>query len=352
MPLNPILREFLKHSPKNRKDIYLLAGARLQAEPAAMEKDFFVCLVLDMIYHGRPESHPRMLFKGGTSLSKGYNLIHRFSEDIDMVVFPEDLGVKDPYEPDISKKETRRRLETLQAEASRYITEDLREILRQLVEPVAPSCTFESKADLHGPVLLLRYESVFEGMAGYISPEVKIEGGARSALNPHEHLSVLPYVATEFGADAVPWAIEGVTTIRPERTFLEKLMAMHGWLGKRDSMSGDQGLRQRISRHYFDVALIAKTETGQAAMADRGMLEDVRTHSMRAFGAKALADAVPGSIRLVPAGEALGELAKDYEAMQGMIFGASPRFEDVLKAVAEVESRVNTLETDDGQAAN
>ena len=90
--MNPGFAEFLKASPRDRRDVFLNAAARLGTPEQNVEKDFWVTWTLDVLFNGLPDGRPRFLFKGGTSLSKGYGLISRFSEDIDITVFREDLG--------------------------------------------------------------------------------------------------------------------------------------------------------------------------------------------------------------------------------------------------------------------
>ena len=90
--MNPGFLEFLKAAPKDRRDVMLGAARRLGTPEQNIEKDFWVCWTLDALFNGLPEGHPRLLFKGGTSLSKAYNLISRFSEDIDVTVFRDDIG--------------------------------------------------------------------------------------------------------------------------------------------------------------------------------------------------------------------------------------------------------------------
>jgi hypothetical protein len=341
MALHPLFFKFLSLSVRERNAFFQTSGDRLQANPLAIEKDFYVCLVLDAIYHGRPEGHPRIMFKGGTSLAK-HGLIHRFSEDIDVVVFRNDLNVKDFQEVGISHKERDRRIDALIKEAARYIGEDLASSLNATLKPMLP--TISIQADLttdKNPVLLVRYETSFSGADSYIQPVVKIEGGARSALEPYNDLSIKPYVAEDWGED--DWKIEGVSTIYPQRTFLEKIMAMHGWITK-CSLRPDLAEQGLMSRHYYDVALIASTTIGREAMEDIDLLAGVRRHSMELFGGRLLEAAVPGSIEIVPTGSLLEVLHEDYEKMQGMIFGVPPKFEDVMETVSKVEKILNALE--------
>ena len=90
---------FLALPDQDRRDIFEAAARRLDTLPGYVEKDFWVCLVLDLLYHGVPQEHPKLLFKGGTSLSKAFGLIDRFSEDIDLVVHRSGLGFEGQRDP-------------------------------------------------------------------------------------------------------------------------------------------------------------------------------------------------------------------------------------------------------------
>src|SRR6266481_6776039 len=96
--MNPGFAEFLKARPQDRRDAFLGAARRLGTPEQNIEKDFWVTWTLDVLFNGLPAGHPRLLFKGGTSLSKAYGLISRFSEDIDITVFREDIGQAAWYE--------------------------------------------------------------------------------------------------------------------------------------------------------------------------------------------------------------------------------------------------------------
>ena len=89
--MNPAFAEFLQLSTQDRQDVFDNTAEQRNTLSTYIEKDFWVCLVLDILYNGLPYGHPRLLFKGGTSISKVHQLIHRFSEDVDLVVFRDDL---------------------------------------------------------------------------------------------------------------------------------------------------------------------------------------------------------------------------------------------------------------------
>jgi hypothetical protein len=231
--VNPSFERFLRLPEVDRVDVFAAAAQRLGTLPSYVEKDFWVCLVLDALYNGLPVGHPRLLFKGGTSLSKGFGLIRRFSEDIDIVVFRHDLGFTDGRDPagtkfNFSRKKRGQLFEELKATCSDYIVGKLAPALSAIIDGLQTKCrVMADEADVDQQTLLVEYPSVFdaEGLS-YVLPRVKIESGARSALDPHAPRTIVPFVAGELAG----WdlAAGSITTIEPARTYWEKLLILPG----------------------------------------------------------------------------------------------------------------------------
>lgn len=140
-------------------------------------------------------------------------------------------------------------------------------------------------------------------------------------------------------------AIGGVLTLAPERTFLEKALILHGWhCGFRDQRRLPDD-RHRLSRHYYDMGMMAQTTIADRALKNPALLNHVRNHTLAFFrrGWMKLEEAHPGSIHLVPQDALATFLARDYDAMQGMILGESPPFEDILRSIRGLETRLNAL---------
>lgn len=136
-----------------------------------------------------------------------------------------------------------------------------------------------------------------------------------------------------------------ITTIVPERTFWDKLLILHGLhCGYRDQQRLPTQ-KDRISRHFYDAAMITDTETGRLALSNRQMLDAVREHNLVAFRQawKRFEEAVPGTIRLVPQPELRAVLEQDYDAMQGMLFGEAPDFDWIVERIQEAEDAANRL---------
>ena len=171
---------------------------------------------------------------------------------------------------------------------------------------------------------------------------MKIESGARSALDPHQPRTVTPYIA-----DDLDWTmgVPNVTTIAAERTFWDKVMILHGLRCGYEGGGRIPRDNNPASRHYYDVAMIAKSETGGRAIDDRNLLDSVREYSKIMFDARAwqkLDEARPGDFLLVPQDGLLRALERDYAATtKNMMLGDGPAFDEVVEDIRELQARLN-----------
>ena len=338
--------DFLALSDQDRRDVLETAARRLDTVASYVEKDFWVCVVLDAIFYRRPADHPRLLFKGGTSLSKGFGLIQRFSEDIDIVVSREDLGFGEDRDPtglkELSNKARGALFEELRSACSQYIRGDLADWLVSMVGERAR--VVQDIEDYAQQTLLIEYPPLFpKSGTEYVQPRIKLEAGARSALEPSVTVSVHAYIEEELSE--LVSRVDGIQMIVPERTFLEKLLILHGaYCGYRDEhrLPAD---RNRISRHYYDVAMMSDSEVGTNAVADTELLNDVRSHNLVAFRQawKRFEEAVPGMIGVVPPNGLREAIEQDYSAMRDMILGKVPTFAWIMEQLEQVDKRVNTV---------
>ncbi|MEM8723159.1 MAG: nucleotidyl transferase AbiEii/AbiGii toxin family protein [Cyanobacteria bacterium P01_G01_bin.39] len=346
--MNKAFKQFLDLSKQDRIDVFEATAEGLNTLSIYIEKDFWVCLVLDLLYNELPNDSPRLLFKGGTSLSKVYKLIKRFSEDVDFTVFRDDLGFiedKDPLSPKISGKQRKRLSIELQEVTSNYICNKLKEDLEKATATILSDFSIVvDEDDSDRSTLLFQYPRLFpiEDTA-YVKPRVKLEGGGRSALDPHQDCSIKPFIAELEELNTWDFSVHNIMSIASERTFWDKVMILHGWhCGYRDQTKFLND-RQRVSRHYYDVAMIYKTEVAQNAIQDSQLRENVRNHTQMLFKAawKKLDEAIPGSMRLIPMDDLKTALESDYQAMQGMMLGEPPTFDEIVKAITELEAQIN-----------
>jgi Nucleotidyl transferase AbiEii toxin, Type IV TA system len=304
-----------------------------------VEKDFWVCWSLKSLF-ALPPGNPAMTFKGGTSLSKAYGLIDRFSEDIDVVTDPYffiEKGLADPEEPGISNTQREKRMKRLDVGCTAYIAEQLQPTLRtQFAARLGPSEEWTLILDSADPnTLLFRYPKSDPGVTyAYLRDTVKIELGWRARTAPSELRIIAPYVAE------IPMLLEEpqmtASVLVPDRTFWEKVTALHA-----ESFRAKP--RQFFSRHYSDVATMLRTRIGQDASRDLAMLEDVRIFKGVYYYAEwaRYELAKPGTLVVVPGEERTRELAIDYRSMRQMFLSEPPPFDWVVDQLRAFERDVN-----------
>lgn len=351
--MNKDYRRIIAASLADRRDLFLMASNRLGVPIQNIEKDFWVCWVLDLLFNERHKNEPRLLFNGGTSLSKAYSLISRFSEDLDITVFREDLGehITPAALEELSGKQQRIQLEKIKQACQSYIQGDLKKRLNQKMESVfhemsAPFTEPPVIIDLDDPsqqTLLIRYPSVNNDTHNYIKPMVKIEAGAKSAFDPHQLAKIQPYIATDLPTFNL--ITSNVVTINPERTFWDKVIILHGlrrWFDRRGQLR-QQG--HRISRHYYDLYKLINSPIGQRAIIDSSLALECARHAKLFFNSTDLdlKTANPGSFSIVPTSQMQTVLKQDYKAMTGMIFGEIPSFLDIVKTIEELELSINQI---------
>ncbi len=338
--------QIIAATQRDRLDLFLSTANRLGTPVGNVEKDFWVCWTMNALYHERPAGEPRLLFKGGTSLSKAYGLIRRFSEDIDITVFRDDLGEPATVEDlkNLSGKKRRARLDEIRDACRTYITDPLRKFLdEQISETTGGTGRIEiDENDPDGQTLLVWYPQVDPIDGAYVLPSVRIESGAKSALDPNRSISVQPYVSEE--VNNIDLTVTGVTTIAAARTYWDKIVIAHGlrrWYERRGILRQEG---QRVSRHYYDLHCLLHSNIGEAALADADLGADCVEHARMFFGRSDfdLASAVTGTFAIKPTVAMADALSRDYDNTTAMIFGQAPAFEEVLVSVERIEQKINS----------
>lgn len=337
--------EIIRAEPADRADLFLTTAQRLGAPLINVEKDFWVCWTLNTLYHRLPNNGPRLLFKGGTSLSKAYGLINRFSEDIDVTVFRDDLGHPGATAEiaELSNKKRKAALDAITADCSHYITTELRNAVAEVLaaDTQGVGRVEIDETDVSNQTLLVWYPRVDASEAAYVQAAVKIELGAKSALDPNRPITIAPYIDDDI--ETLDLRVPDVTTIHAERTFWDKIVIAHGlrnWFERRDELRQDG---QRISRHYYDLHSLLASDVGVTALADLALGADCIAHARTFFNRPDfdLASAVPGTFSLRPVGDMIERLARDYDNTRAMIFGDAPDFDDILLSIEQIEDKLN-----------
>jgi hypothetical protein len=334
---------------RDRADLFTAAASRRGLTVEIIEKDFWVCWALRGLFT-LEDAPAGLLFKGGTSLSKVYNAIERFSEDVDLSFDRAGLGFggdDDPLRAPSGKK-AKQRLKDLSEACRRTIRErflpQLRGTFAEALEAPAQD-TWGLELDPDDPdrqTLLFRYPAGVgqRRPAGpaYVRPVVRLEIGARADHWPAEEATVTPYAAEVF-PDQFREAHAPVKVLAAERTFWEKATVLHSWF----HAPAEKGFSDRQSRHYYDVVRLYETGIGRRALGQTDLLRAVAEHKTVFFAAAwaRYDEARPGSLRLVPPDARRAELEQDYRKMREMIFGEAPAFDHILEVLAEIERQVN-----------
>jgi hypothetical protein len=324
-------------SATDRRDLFSESASQLGMNPAIVEKDFWVCWILKRLF-AEPTLKKQMVFKGGTSLSKVFGLIERFSEDIDLILDWRLLGYgaeegNDPYQPVQSKTRQSRYNQEMNAKAAAYIRETLLVQLNRLLTPVAGLAASIDETDPH--TVNVQFPAAFR--ASYIRPEVRLEIGPLASWVPSSARTIRPYAA-----DSFPKAFSepdcSVVAIDAERTFWEKATILH------QEAHRPGAIPARYSRHYYDLYKLAGSAVKDAALADHALLQAVVEFKERFYYSSwAHYDlAKPGTFRLVPPENQRPALERDYRAMRDMFYRQPPEFEEVLSALRVLEDEINS----------
>lgn len=335
------MKSVLTLTSRERADLFRATSQELGMDPVMIEKDFWVCWTLGHLF-SLPGIAEHLIFKGGTSLSKVWQVIERFSEDIDISLSREWLGFTQEDDPEQapSRKQRRKKLEALQkACANRVDT-----VLLPHLEDCARADLKESDwsfaiSDEDDQTILFAYPSAFQDASTpYIRRQVKIETGARSDFWPSEEKPIRPYVAEAF-PDQLADCEVGVRVLSLERTFWEKASILHAEFHRPE----DKPTPLRFSRHYSDLALMFRSEAGKRALERADLRDRVMAHKQIFFESAwaSLDTAVPGSFKLIPPANRLADLERDYRDMRPMYFREPPAWNEIVETLRTLEKEIN-----------
>jgi predicted nucleotidyltransferase component of viral defense system len=326
-----------KFSKKRREELFRLTASKKGIIESLVEKDFWVSLVLKSIFESE-KLKDILIFKGGTSLSKVYNLIRRFSEDIDLILDWRTLNISD-------EKAWEERSATQQDKFNLHIDTLGKDYVANEILPVLENILL-SKADPplqltipeHEPhVIQIQYPVSFNN--NYLLNFIKLEIGPRSSRVPCEHAQISCYAANEypqlFKASSFP-----VKVIKPERTFWEKVTILH----QIACVSEDKSISSRYSRHYYDIYQMNNSAVKAISLSNLKLLQEVAEFKNRFYRSpSARYDlAKSGTLKIIPSENKILLLKKDYEQMKEMLFGEIPTFEEIIGNLKNLEEEINT----------
>jgi hypothetical protein len=331
---------FLDLRRGERAEILQTLAVKLGRTPIVLEKDVWVCWTLAHLFaiSGRQP----MAFKGGTSLSKVYSAIARFSEDLDVTLDCRALVPDfDPFSEKATTSSRKNHRERLVKAMAKHVREVVDPALRtELERQFQDRC--QAELELNAEKLWIHYESALPPAAGYIQRNVLIEFGGVNSLIPSEAKEIEPYLAGELPGLDFPAA--QVDVLRPERTFWEKATLVHAECGRGELRPS----REKLSRHWYDLSCLAEHDIGRRALADRALLVDVVKYKTVFYAAKHAnyAACLEGRLRLSPPPAMMAGLQSDLEQMiaHGMFEDRPPPFDEIMERLRHLESAINKLE--------
>lgn len=308
--------------------------------PDVLEKDIWVCWTLQQLF-SMPGRLP-MAFKGGTSLSKVFGVIERFSEDIDITLDYRGLSAGvDPFAEGMTGRQRRKLSDELKGFVKAHVTDVVQPWLSQQLREQLPGEGYALELSDDGEQLRLYYPSALTERDSYLRDSVLLEFGGRNIIEPNEIHVVRPDIAVGLAELLFPKA--EVSVLSPARTFWEKATLMHVEC-HRDSLRQSA---ERLSRHWYDLFMLTRCDIGQQAVTQRDLLADVVKHK-QVFYAASFAhyeDCLIGKLRLIPDEATLIALADDYRRMvdAGMFIGQPPSFADIVTELRTLELAINRL---------
>ncbi|MBP9692249.1 MAG: nucleotidyl transferase AbiEii/AbiGii toxin family protein [Alphaproteobacteria bacterium] len=302
-----------------------------------MEKDFWVSWLLNKIF--QQEISKDITFKGGTSLSKCFGIISRFSEDLDLTI---NRAIFNEGKDDqgLSRKALEKAIDSRDRLASAYVTNIFKPTLEKAIQADLGDEGWQIVSDESEPKnLRFVYPSVLKAFDNiYIKQSVLMEFGVRGDIAPFEIKTVTSFI-DNIMADILEAENSPIRTLSPHRTFWEKITLLHAENNRpQEKTSGD-----RISRHYYDVHQLIMKGIADLALQDLALLKDVIEHKKKYFrtGWAKYEEAIPGSLKIYPQEALKKALVEDYQEMEQMIFGFIPSFNEVLETIKKFEETLN-----------
>ena len=326
--------DYFSLNPAQQRLVIEQTAAKLNLPVQAIEKDLWVTAILQVLFT-LPCAHG-LVFKGGTSISKVWNAINRFSEDIDLAI--------DRSLFDLDGELTKKQVKKLRKVSSMFVREEL---FGQLCEAIASTplyglCEIEAQPDGVGDstypeprIIYVKYASLFSDKIDYILPVVKIEAGARSLLEPTLNVAIKSLVDVALPSITTSLVDVEVRTAVAEKTFLEKCFLLHELFSRGVAVSAN-----RRSRHLYDLHMMMRKGIDKRAVSDDELWNTIHHHrsTLTSISGVDYTPDIRSRIVLTPPAECVEDWKIDYQAMQGsMIYNNPPSFEELLQSMAELE---------------
>ncbi|MFR9542718.1 MAG: nucleotidyl transferase AbiEii/AbiGii toxin family protein [Rikenellaceae bacterium] len=325
---------------EDRRTILESLSVKLKLAPQSIEKDWWVTMVLKALFSSEFASH--ISFKGGTSLSKCFHLIDRFSEDVDIAIDREFLG----FGGELSKTQVS---DKLRRASCSFVREKLTNVIKsQLIELGISESEFEVRVNITSvtttdpEIIEIHYKSIYPNDTDYIRNKVLVEVSGRSMSDPIEAIEVRSMIAEALPNTKYADAKFKLMAVSPKRTFIEKACLLH-----EEFAQTTRAVRvDRMSRHLYDLERMVASGIADAALADKELYRAVIEHRRKFIGLKGFdySELLPQNISFVPPADIRKAWQEDYKSMQeSMIYGSSLDFDELIDRITDLNSRFNSL---------
>lgn len=325
------MKRIINLNQERKSLLFETTSRKMKVSRTVIEKDFWVCVVLNYLLN-ESKFKDYFIFKGGTSLSKCYGVIKRFSEDVDLILKWDMIGFSDEeVYMNRSKNQDYKFELTMNEKGANFIKNELKQdLINNLASKIDNMEIIDDEKD--PMVLYVRYPASYDD--AYIFPMVKLEIGPVAAKTPTEVKLIEPYCFKCFNVDdKEPFKVEIVSIAR---TFFEKLLILYAETNR----PLDKKMPSRYSRHYYDVYMIFKSDYFSLIMKDKELFDDVKAFKSKYYRTSwsKIEECSLKNISIIPTKERLKELLEDYDDMKEMIFENRPSFDEIISGLKELEA--------------
>ena len=332
------MNRFLKLSGEEKREVFQAVSLSMGFRPDIVEKDFWVCFMLHHLFHDC-KYKDAFVFKGGTSLSKAYHVIERFSEDIDIILdWRKIVSTEENPWNDRSKTKQDQYNKLVNARAAVFYASDLVPCLNSELEDILGSGQWVAVDENDEMVINFYYPQLFE--VEYLRDKVRLEIGPLAEWLPSHVTDIQSFVSEKY-PQLFDRKVTEILTIDVERTFWEKLTILH----KMANFPVNKNLPPRYARHLYDVYCMMNSPVKEQAFARKELLEKDVIFKQKFYYAKSAhyETATLKEISLIPADHIMDAVKQDYAAMKNMIYGDYPGFETIIEQLKELEMEVHNL---------
>jgi hypothetical protein len=338
---------FFKLSNQSKIDVINQTVVRKKLPPEAIEKDVWVTAVLRSLF-ALPYSE-QISFKGGTSLSKCWNVIERFSEDVDIAINREYFGF---VGENLSKRDVNKKLRKA---ACAFCRETLQfDLLKQMIADGVPENVFSVTMEITDSTttdpekIFINYKSLFaenqyNNTEDYIKPVVVLEVNGRSMKEPLESVKIKSFVDEVFTDRQFTDKAFEIQVVAPERTFLEKVCLLHEEFAKKEQ----EKIRvNRMSRHLYDITMMLNTPIADKALNNTELYRHIIAHRKTFIGLTEFDydTLLPQTINIIPPASVIAKWEDDYSKMRSMIYGNNtPTFNTIIAKIKQLNERINQI---------